>query len=89
MTVQIPKISDIPEAERTALVLLLLEALAQLKEENQLLKDEIARLKGQKSRPKIEPSKLEKPKPKTKSLDLKRLFWIMALRRVAFKTVAR
>lgn len=72
MTVQIPKISDIPEAERTALVLLLLEALAQLKEENQLLKDEIARLKGQKPRPKIEPSKLEKPKPKTKSLDLKR-----------------
>jgi len=62
MTVQIPKISDIPEAERTALVLLLLEALAQLKEENQLLKDEIARLKGQKPRPKIEPSKLEKLK---------------------------
>lgn len=72
MTVQIPKISDIPEVERTALVLLLLEALAHLKEENQLLKDEIARLKGQKPRPKIEPSKLEKPKPKTKSLDLKR-----------------
>lgn len=72
MTVQIPKISDIPESERTPLVLMLLEALAQLKEENQLLKDEIARLKGQKPRPKIEPSKLEKTKPKIKSLDLKR-----------------
>lgn len=55
MPFQIPKISDIPEAERTALVLLLLEALAQLKEEHQLLKDEIARLKGQKTRPNIEP----------------------------------
>lgn len=72
MTVKIPKISDIPETERTALVLLLLEALAQLKEENQLLKDEIARLKGQKPKPKIEPSQLEKPKPKIKTLDLKR-----------------
>ena len=72
MAVQIPKISDIPEADRTPLVLLLMEAVTQLKEENQLLRDEIARLKGQKPRPKIEPSKLEKPKLKTKSLDLKR-----------------
>lgn len=72
MTVQIPKISDIPEAERTPLVLILMEAITQLKEEIQLLKDEIARLKGQKPRPKIDPSTLEKPKPKIKSLDLKR-----------------
>jgi hypothetical protein len=72
MTVQIPKISDIPEAERTPLVLILLEAITQLREENQLLKDEIARLKGQKPRPKIEPSTLGKPNPKIKSLDLKR-----------------
>ncbi len=47
------------------MVLLLMEAVTQLKEENQLLRDEIARLKGQKPRPKIEPSKLEKPKLKT------------------------
>jgi uncharacterized small protein (DUF1192 family) len=72
MAVQIPKISDILETDRTPLVLLLLEGVALLKEENQLLRDEIARLKGQKPKPKIEPSKLEKPKPKTKSLDLKR-----------------
>ncbi|MGB5156041.1 hypothetical protein [Desulfobacterium sp. N47] len=44
MTVQIPKISDIPEAERTPLVLILLEAITQLREEVQLLKDEIAKI---------------------------------------------
>ena len=49
MSVQIPKISDIPEAERTALVLLLLEALAQLKEENQLLKDVSQRIQPSQS----------------------------------------
>lgn len=70
MTVQIPKLSDIPESERTPLVALLLEAVSQLKEENQLLKDEIARLKGQKPKPKIEPSRLEKRKSKSRSLDV-------------------
>ena len=52
MAVQIPQISDIPETDRTPLVLLLMEVVAQLKEENQLLKDEVARLKGQKPKPK-------------------------------------
>ncbi|MGB5156159.1 hypothetical protein [Desulfobacterium sp. N47] len=51
MTVQIPRISGIPEAERTPLVLILLEAIAQLREEVQLLKDEIARLKEYKELP--------------------------------------
>lgn len=43
-----------------------LNCIAQLREENQLLKDEIARLKGQKPRPKIPPSALEGPKSKSK-----------------------
>jgi hypothetical protein len=36
MAVQIPKISDILETDRTPLVLLLLEGVALLKEENQV-----------------------------------------------------
>lgn len=72
MTVHVPNIIDIPEADRTSLVVLLLEAISQLKEENQLLKDEIARLKGQKPKPKISPSTLEGSKSKKKNLDIKR-----------------
>ncbi len=42
------------------------EIILTLKEENQLLKDEIARLKNQNPKPKIKPSKLAKdPKPKS------------------------
>jgi hypothetical protein len=51
MVVQIPKIIDIPFEEQTPLVLMLLESLNVLYEENQLLRDEIARLKGEKPKP--------------------------------------
>lgn len=62
--IQIPKV---PEEEKTPLISLFLEITEQQSmiiqlqaEEIQLLKDEIARLKGQKPKPKIKPSKLEK-----------------------------
>lgn len=55
----IPKIPDIPEEERTPFVVALLEIIQLQQEKIQALKDEIARLKGQKPRPKIKPSKLE------------------------------
>ena len=51
MVVEIPKITDIPFEEQTPLVLTLLESLNVLYEENQLLRDEIARLKGEKPKP--------------------------------------
>ena len=50
-------------AEQTPLVRRLLELIAFLLELVQQLKDEIARLKGLKTRPKIKPSPLEKPRP--------------------------
>jgi Transposase IS66 family len=59
---------DIPDAERSPLVLQLLDIIAlqqeriqQLEERIQHLDDEIARLKGLKSRPRIAPSTLETP----------------------------
>jgi Transposase IS66 family len=59
---------DIPEAERTPLVLQLLEIISlqqariqQLEERTQQLEDEIGRLKGLKARPRIVPSTLESP----------------------------
>ena len=54
------KIPNIPEEERTPLVVALLEIIRFQQEEIQELRDEIARLKGQKPRPKIKPSALEK-----------------------------
>jgi hypothetical protein len=61
---------DIPEAERTPLVLQLLEIISlqheriqQLEERVHQLEDEIARLKGLKARPRIAPSALETPRP--------------------------
>jgi hypothetical protein len=54
-----PKIPKIPDEERTPLVVALLEIIQLQQEQIQALKDEIARLKGQKPRPKIKPSKLE------------------------------
>jgi hypothetical protein len=56
MAIAIP---PIPEAEKTPLVLTLLEIIQQLATEVQQLRDEIARLKGHKTRPEVRPSTLE------------------------------
>ena len=68
--IQIPKI---PEEEKSPVILQLLGIIEQISvanllqaEEIQLLKDEIARLKGQKPKPNIRPSKLEKDRKKKK-----------------------
>ena len=70
MEIELPPIS---EAERTPVVVALLgviDALRQqvrtLEETVQKLRDEIAILKGQKPKPTIAPSQLEKPEPKPK-----------------------
>lgn len=55
----IPKLSDIREEQRTDVVVALLEVINRQQEAIQQLKDEIARLKGQKPKPDIKPSKLE------------------------------
>ena len=55
------KLPNIPEEERTPSVLKLLEKYHLLLEQFQALKDEIARLKGLKPKPKIKPSRLEDP----------------------------
>jgi hypothetical protein len=54
------KIPNIPEEELTPLVEALLEIIRFQQEQIQELRDEIARLKGQKPKPKIKPSTLEK-----------------------------
>lgn len=54
---------DIAPEERTPLVVALLEIIRQQGELIQQLRDEIAILKGQKPRPQIQPSRLEKPPP--------------------------
>ena len=54
---------EIPVAEQTPLVLLLLSVIQQLKKENQELRDEIQRLEGSTKRPDIKPSRLLKPTP--------------------------
>jgi hypothetical protein len=56
-----PALPDIPEHERTPLVLLLLDIIHQQQRRLALLEDEIATLKGLKPRPKIQPSILEAP----------------------------
>lgn len=55
----IPKIPEVPEAERTPAVVGLLEVCYRLRELAQALQDEIAQLKGQKPKPTIRPSRLE------------------------------
>lgn len=55
-------VASIPSDQVTPLVEMLLRMLQALREENVQLKEEIANLKGQKGRPKIKPSSLEKPK---------------------------
>ena len=63
----IPKIPSIPDIERTPLISALLEIIGLQQVQIQELKDEIARLKGQKPKPKIKPSTLEKePRGKKK-----------------------
>jgi len=57
---KIPKIADIPEDQRTPLVVALLEIIELQREQIQQLRDEIARLKGEKPKPDIKPSKLGK-----------------------------
>src|SRR3954454_14506072 len=52
---------DIPEADATPLVRQLLEIIRSQQERIQQLEDEIARLKGLKTRPVIAPSRLESP----------------------------
>jgi Transposase IS66 family len=52
---------DIPEHERTPLVLLLLDIIHQQQQRLAQLEDEIARLKGLKPRPDLRPSTLETP----------------------------
>ena len=58
MAIKIPKVDEIPVNEQTPLVLSLLESLNALYEENQFLRDEIARLKGEKPKPDIKPSSI-------------------------------
>jgi len=60
---KVPRLSDIPADQVTPAVLTLLEICRQQAEQIQALRDEIARLKGQKPRPEIKPSKLESGEP--------------------------
>jgi hypothetical protein len=69
MTLTLP---DIPQSERTPLVLLLLDLLQQQQQRIAHLEDEIARLKGLKPRPAIRPSILEAPPEPTPSPPHKR-----------------
>ena len=71
MKIELP---DIPPEQRTPLVEALLgiirqvlDRVAHLEQVNQELRDELARLKGQKPRPDIKPSVLEGSKPKTQA----------------------
>jgi len=56
----IPKIPPIPDEDLNPSVIALLEIIRIMQEQIQELRDEIARLKGQKPKPKIKPSSLEK-----------------------------
>ncbi len=64
---KIPKLSDLPPDQVTPLVLTLLEICHHSQEQIQQLRDEIARLKGEKPKPKIRPSTLETPSRGKKS----------------------
>jgi len=57
--IAIPKLPDVSEEQRTELVGTLLDVIRLQQEALQQLRDEIARLKGQKPKPTIKPSKLE------------------------------
>jgi hypothetical protein len=60
----IPKAPSVPEEQRTDAVVELLEIIRVQQETIQHLRDEIARLKGQKPKPDIKPSKLEQGRNK-------------------------
>lgn len=71
--IKLPPIPDIPEEQRSPIVDQLLdicslqqELILSLQEQVQVLRDEIARLKNQKPRPKIRPSSLENRPDKKK-----------------------
>ena len=72
--IKLPPIPDIPDEQRSPIVDLLIdtcslqqEEILSLQEQVQVLRDEIARLKGQKPKPKIKPSSLEnRPDKKNK-----------------------
>jgi len=63
---KLPGIPDIPGDQRTPAVVLLLELCHRQQEELQALRDEVARLKGQKPQPVIRPSALEGERSETK-----------------------
>ncbi|MFQ5463770.1 MAG: transposase [Phycisphaerae bacterium] len=66
---KIPQLSELPADQVTPAVLVLLEICHRQQEQIQQLRDEIARLKGEKPKPKIKPSVLEgarRDKPKGK-----------------------
>jgi len=63
---KLPGIPDIPADQRTPAVLRLLEHCHRQQEELQALRDEVARLKGQKPKPVIRPSALEGERSETK-----------------------
>src|SRR5262249_38375649 len=65
-------IPDIPESERTPLVMLLLDIIHQQQDRLAMLEDELASLKGLKPRPTIRPSTLEAPPKQSRSADGKR-----------------
>jgi Transposase IS66 family len=62
MKIELP---EIPEDQRTPLVLRLLDIISTIAQHTQQLEDEVARLKGLPPRPKIAPSTLEQPPDKT------------------------
>jgi Transposase IS66 family len=63
---------DLPDDQRTPLVLLLLAIIHQQQEQIARLQDEVATLKGLKPRPKIQPSTLEAPPPQPPTSPQKR-----------------
>src|SRR6266508_165369 len=63
---------DIPEHERSLLVLLLLDLIQQQQQRIAQLEDEIVRLKGLTPRPDLRPSILETPPPPSRPPDAKR-----------------
>ena len=63
---KLPGIPDIPADQRTPAVVQLLELCHRQQEQIQALRDEVARLKGQKPKPVIKPSALEGERSGTK-----------------------